>query len=292
MEYVVSKSYRDWERIGEPYDKGGKPYTKIKSKCDRCSGLGIIASRVENGEIIPIPVDGGICYKCGGSKYITKEVRLYTPHEMEVIERNYEAAKARKETARREQMEKEYAHKKEVWLETHGFAEDGSSYIVTGETYSIKDELKDAGFKYDPVLKWHRASADGYEDRVIKIKVDDFFEFSAWGDGHYITGAADKIEALLNQNTQPSTSEWQGEVGDHIKGLSVTLVRKTFFEGRYGITNVLTFEDENKNVYTWFTSTVMQREVGEQFKIKGTIKEHNEYKGVKSTILTRVKVVE
>ena len=189
-------------------------------------------------------------------------------------------------------MEAEYDHKKAIWLETHGFAADGSSYIVTGDTYSIKDELKDAGFRFDPILLWHRASAEGYEDRVVKIKVDDFFDFSAWGDGHYRIGAKEKVQELLAKNEKPSISEWVGEIGDHIKNEKVTLKRKGSFSGRYGLTNVYTFENEIGSIYTWFTSTLLNKETGETFYIKGTIKKHDEYKGVKTTVLTRVKVEE
>ena len=115
MEYVVATSYRKWDRVGEPYEKGGKLYTKIKCECPRCGGLGIIASRIENDRIVPIPVDGGICYQCGGSKYITKEARLYTSKEYETIERNQKKAKERKAEELKAKMEAEYAHKKAVW---------------------------------------------------------------------------------------------------------------------------------------------------------------------------------
>ena len=290
MEYFVASSYKDCERISQPYNKEGKLYTKIKVKCPRCNGLGIIVARVENDRMIPIPVDGGICYKCNGGKYFTKEVRLYTKKEFETMEKNKERARIRRQEELKAKMEAEYEHKKAVWLETHGFAEDGSSYIITGETYSIKDELKEAGFRFDPVLLWHRASIEGYEDRAIKIKVDDFFEFSAWGDGHYKIGAKEKIQALLAENEDYSHSEWVGEIGDHIKNEKVTLKRKGSFSGRYGLTNVYTFENEIGSIYTWFTSTFLNKEIDETFYIKGTIKKHDEYKGVKTTVLTRVKV--
>ena len=290
MEYYVASSYTNWDRVGEPYEKEGKLYTKIKTACPRCGGLGIIASRIENNQIVPIPVDEGICYQCKGSKILVKEARLYTQHEFETIERNKERAKVRKAEDLKAKMEAEYDHKKAVWLETNGFAEDGTSYIVKGETYSIKDQLKADGFKFDSVLMWHRSTADGYEDKVIKINVNDFFEFSAWGEGHYLTGAKDKITKLLAEEEGPSASQWVGSAGDHIKGLEVTLKRKGSFSGRYGLTNIYTFEDKEGNIYTWFTTVLLSEEVNDIFKIKGTIKGHDEYKGIPQTVLTRVKV--
>lgn len=292
MEYVTAKTYQNCEQVSDPYDKDGKKYVKIKQICPRCGGLGIIASRVENGQIIPIPVAAGICFQCEGKKYFIKEVRLYTEAEFKSMEKNKEKAKERLAAEREQKMKEEYAHKKAVWLETNGFAEDGSSYIVTGETYSIKDQLKEAGFKYDPILKWHKADPAGYEDRAIKIDVNDYFEFSAWGEGHYLTEAKDKVEKLLAPTLPVSHSEWVGTIGEQLKDVKVKLTAKTGFYGRYGYTNVYTFEDQAGNEYTWFTSCLVDKEVGDEFKISGRIKSHDEYKGAKKTIMTRVKIGE
>ena len=47
MEYFVTSSYKDCERIGQPYDKEGKLYTKIHIPCDRCTnGIYAIAHKI------------------------------------------------------------------------------------------------------------------------------------------------------------------------------------------------------------------------------------------------------
>ena len=108
-EYTVAPSFRDWETIGTPLVRDGKMYQKVRTKCDRCGGLGLIASRVENGQIIPIPVANGVCFKCGGAKYMYKEVRLYTVEEAEKMEKRNEAARAKREEERQAKMKAEYA---------------------------------------------------------------------------------------------------------------------------------------------------------------------------------------
>ena len=36
------------------------------------------------------------------------------------------------------------------WLEENGFSHLGETYVVMGNSYSIKDALKEAGFKFSP----------------------------------------------------------------------------------------------------------------------------------------------
>jgi hypothetical protein len=50
------------------------------------------------------------------------------------------------------------------------------------------------------------------------------------------------------------------------------------------------FRSTEGNVFVWVTSTKSYG-VGLKLRIMGTVKEHQEYKGVKQTVLTRVKEV-
>ena len=290
MEYFVADKFKNYERIGEPFDKNGKLYAKGKTICPRCGGQGIIVARVENGRPIPIPVDQGICYQCCGEKYVYDEFRLYTEKEYNQMQKAKETAAAKREEAREQKMKAECEDNKVKWLEQNNFSEDGITYIVTGDSYSIKDELKEAGWRYDTVLRWHKADPAGYEDRVIKINFDDIFEWTAWGKGVYKVGAPDLIEKMLRAVEPESTSEYLE--GTKVKDLEVTLDRRNAFNGRYGLTYVYNFSTIEGNVCTWFTSKMLDIETGGKCLISGSIKDRQEYKGTKSTILTRCKVKE
>ena len=104
MEWFTAKSYENWTLVGAPYEKNGKMYSKARTKCSRCGGTGIMASRVENGIIIPIPVDNGICYKCLGRKYEEKEIRLYTEKEKTALDR--QAARRAEQSSEKIEAEK------------------------------------------------------------------------------------------------------------------------------------------------------------------------------------------
>ena len=272
MEYYTADTYKNWERIGEPYrNNNGKLYTKVKEKCSRCGGLGIIAARVENNRIIPIPVDGGICYACKGNKFIEKEIRLYTKAEYDALQRTKERNAQKKE----ESMLAEAEKKRNTWLETNGFDAEGYTYILVGlDSYAIKDELKEAGWKYNSFIRWHNAEAGQYAENAVKVHWSEFYSTTAWGDMHPLPDAQKKADAMIkgDEEEEEAPSEWIGEVDDKLKELPVTLVGVYGFNGRYGYSQVVKFKDENGNVLTWFTAVNITVEVGSACKLSGTIK--------------------
>jgi hypothetical protein len=169
---MVAKSYRDGEII-KTYEKNGKPYATVKIPCDRCV-KGVFVIGVENGKLKPHPNCNGVCFKCGGLGYELKEARLYTEKELEAMERANERSRQKRAEEQERKMKAEFAENERTWKLQNGWSEAGSTWIITGDSYSIKEELKQAGFHYDPVLRWHKAEFDEkYADRLIEIKLDE-----------------------------------------------------------------------------------------------------------------------
>ena len=294
MEYFVADSYKGAKRVGTPYknDKGNL-MTRIKYVCPRCSGKGIIVARVENNRLIPIPVDGGICYQCGGAKYITKEVRLYTEKEYNTLQKNKIRQQERKQEENEKRREAEYASNKEKWVKQNNFSnnEKIETYIYFKEdSYAVKDELKAAGFTYDPILKWHKNTNEGYADSTFKVEFNEIGEFDAWGRGHYKAETADFLAKKINEARGIKETKFFSTIGEKIKDKKVTITSKHSFEGRFGITNVFSFVDEQGYNFSWFTSTLPAFGIGEVVLLSGTIKDFNEYTGIKYTVLTRCKM--
>jgi hypothetical protein len=287
-DYFVSNTYKDWERIGSPYDKNGKLYQTVKCTCDRCV-KGVYICRVENNQPVPHPAYEGVCLKCGGSGYLTKEVRLYTAKEFEAKEKAAARTKEKKAAELEAKMKAEYANKKAEWMEKNGFNAEGATYIITGDSYSIKEELKEAGWKFDSVLLWHKADPAGYEDRVMKFYDYELIEYSAWGEGHFKTGAKEYImQRMLPVEVQNLT--YIGEIGEKLKKVPVTYTRHNSFCGRYGLTNIYEFKDGDMNHLVWFTAKDIDFEIGDILYLDGTVKEHKDYNGIPQTIVTRCKL--
>ena len=290
----VAKSYEGYEYDEtKAYEKNGKMYVSARCKCDRCT-KGVYVTRVENGRPIPHPAFGGVCLKCGGSGFITKEVRLYTDKEFEQMEKANAKAAEKREAAREQKMKAEYANKRAKWLEENGFNENLTTFVYfPANSFEVKDNLKDAGFKFNRSLLWHIANIpEGYEDKVVEITLDKVAEIGAWGEGCYRPNARTFVDDML-KNCRPieeSTSEWIFEEKERFYDYAVVLKSIRGMETRFGWTQLVKFEDANGNILQWWTAVEIKAEVGDQVLLTGTVKAHDEYKGVKSTSVTRCKI--
>lgn len=290
-EYFVADSYKGYDLIGEPYrNAAGKMVSTAKCKCDRCV-KGVYVSRIENGQPVPHPAYGGICLRCGGKGYIEKEIRLYTKAEYDAMQRNSERTRQRKAEAAEAKRLAEFDTKKAKWLSDNGFDAEGNTFLyVKEDSYQKKDELKAAGYKYNPILKWHGPAAGGFEEATEVHNVEEFYQLTAWGTYTMLSDAESKVESIFEANRPASTSEWVGEVGKRVYDIPVTLVSVYGFEGRYGYSQVVKFETAEGDVLTWFTGVEIKIEVGESCLLTGTVKKHDEYKGEKTTVMTRCKL--
>lgn len=182
---------------------------------------------------------------------------------------------------------------KSEWLKINGFSEDGVTYLVMGKSYRIKDELKAAGFKFSPLLRWHG------ESDTIELPADCYYQtltyndIFMWDEDEGITfmkeGTRDFLENLFNPPRE-SKSEYQGELNQKLNLENCEVSNVGGYAGAYGYTWVYTFQDEQENEYSWFTTVNKALAVGMKLNIIGTVKEFKEYKGVKTTILTRCKL--
>ena len=184
---------------------------------------------------------------------------------------------------------------KEIWLEKHGFSAEGFTYCVIGDnTYSIKDFLKENGYKFDPTLKWHGpAPLDlpvGYGH--LTLAFDDICEWdSKLGEACYFEKTKAIVDKAFKEAAGPSLSEFVGEVGQRLRNKTAIYVSTRGFAGMYGWTNIHTFQI-GEDVLVWFTACEVEAEVGAPVILSGTVKKHEEFRGVKTTQLSRCIVKE
>ena len=84
-------------------------------------------------------------------------------------------------------------------------------------------------------------------------------------------------------------------IGKEKQRLDMIVTCNRIFEndGLYGVTGIHSMTDDSGNRLTWFASGSAEwLEVGETYKVKATVKKHDEYKGQKQTVVNRVKIVE
>lgn len=264
---AVAKSYERMEVISEPFLREGRKYVRVKGKCDRCGGSGIWSWGPY----------GGTCFKCHGSGNDIQEVRWYTDKERAAQDR---AAEKRAEARVQRQLEREaYA----AGPEANGFI-DGFVIAILGDTYEIKDELKEAGAKYTRGLGWHFAHKEevpvAYADRTRMIMWED-----ASTDGRIKEVA--ELERLVAVAAPTDCSIHRFMVGERVRDLVLTVAK--VWQGP-GYT-MHTFVDSDNNVYLWTTSS-RTLSLDARVTMDVTIKENGEYKGIKQTVLTRPRLKE
>lgn len=289
MKWMVAPSYK-YAEIVKVDEEAHKAY--IKEKCDRCCGHGIIASRIENGHIVPIPVDGGVCYKCKGSGIISKWVKAYTEKEYERYLRTQKRARERKkekEEARLQELKDNSEANKKNLLGKWGYnVESPTIYLVVGNTYEIKDELKERGGRYNPALNWYFTDkVEGYT--LAEVPFDDVYEWRPMVKSFELKENAKETAAAARIAAMPeSKSEWIGTLKERMRDLAVVLTGARECNSMYGISTLYTFE-QNENHLAWFTTSVpkVKMVVGHSYLLTGTVKKFDERDGVKITQLNR-----
>lgn len=251
-------------------DKNGTKYW-FERKCPKCGGTGYIDCYLY--------VEGGRCFHCGGTGEYPHSWKEYTPEY---------AAKLEERRIAREK--KKAPEKNAKFLRDNGFNEEGFTWIVLGNTFEIKEELKAAGAKFNNELLWH-FDHEQSKYPTIKVSIEEVCRKN-FVDVWVFNGAWDYVKDLLEANAPKTESQYIGNVGDKVD-LKVTLASVHTYETNYSYYSELNFiykfKDSNSNTIIWKTSNKYLEE-GKTYQIKGKIKKHNEYKGDKQTILTRCKI--
>lgn len=179
---------------------------------------------------------------------------------------------------------------KELWLEKNGFGADGLTWCIFGEdTYAIKEQLKELGCKFSPLLKWHSPKAldlpIGYG--MFSISFDTIAQWDEENETiYYYEKAKEIVDKQFREAEGPSLSEYVGTPGERLRNLTAIYKSTRGFSGKYGWTNIHTFE-VGDDVLVWFSQCDVDLERGQAVDLTATVKKHEEFRGVKTTQLSR-----
>ena len=103
----------------------------------------------------------------------------------------------------------------------------------------------------------------------------------------YQARKAEQEKKFAAERASEVNSQHIGKVGDRINFKVHSAKCLTSWETDWGTTFVYKLVDENGNVFTWKTGSCLPDEFD---SVKGTVKEHKEFRGIRQTELTRCKV--
>lgn len=285
----VAKSYQNGEILSaEPYlNFKGKAVVKVRMECPRCGGSGHYAYN---------PLDGTVCYGCNGTGKVVNEVRAYTEKEYANMEKANERAKERKIEAKqakeKDLIDNAETYKKEV-AKKLGFNENGKMFIICGgDTYEIKDQLKELGAKFNPSFKWYVSNKIELPERynLCEFSFDDLYDYEPLTKWANLKNNVNEIidNKLAQYATISETEYYPAKIKDKIN-VKVTLSNIRGFSGAYGYTYIYTFTFD-KYVFVWMTTKDLEIEKDTIVELSGTIKGFETYQNIAQTQITRCKV--
>jgi hypothetical protein len=98
-------------------------------------------------------------------------------------------------------------------------------------------------------------------------------------------------DRLLYAKKEAEVSNFVSEVAKRIE-MTLTLKAKFYRESAYGVQTRCKYHDEQGNVIIWWASSGVDMEEGTKVRAKATVKNHEEYNGIKQTIVSRLAVIE
>lgn len=104
--------------------------------------------------------------------------------------------------------------------------------------------------------------------------------------------AMDRVVKVQKRIIEEQKSIHVGSVGERITLTNASLKLLTSWDTQFGYTYMYKLTDENGNIFTWKTGKWLSNtdDLPETVTLKGTVKAHSEFRGVKQTELTRCSV--
>jgi hypothetical protein len=159
---------------------------------------------------------------------------------------------------------------------------------VTNEKY-IDNEVIEA-------MKWIQEQ-DSKSDYINNLKVLVKSEFIAHREIGILCSLMACYYKAMNKEQQQKAekaevkNEYTGKVGER-KDFELIFKKAFGYWSEYGYINIYLFADAEGHEIKWTSQKAIEQEEGEALTIKGTIKAHEEYNGIKQTVLTRCKVMQ
>ena len=103
-----------------------------------------------------------------------------------------------------------------------------------------------------------------------------------------------KMNQLKKEDEQKkscSVSQYVGEISSKVEFRPASVEFVTSSESVYGYSYLYRIKDESGNVFIWWSTRYFDNDLNSIVSVKGTVKDHEEYKGLKQTVLTRCKFI-
>jgi hypothetical protein len=242
--------------------EGATSFTRAR-KCGRCGGAGGSDKWAHTG---------WTCFDCGGEKFRgTETIKVYTAEKLAKLNATAEKAAAKRAAKAQAAAEKRAA---EIAAREIAWKAENAALIARAAPFMMTPEGQEPGFIA----------------RVMEKAIRECFITE-----NQAAAVLKSIETIEEQARIRQASRHIGKIGQRIEA-AVTVERVASFpRPKFGAPWI----EETFNIVTMRTaegaaiiskSASFWAEKGEEFTVKGTVKEHGEYKGEAQTIIQRVTI--
>lgn len=184
-------------------------------------------------------------------------------------------------------------------------------WLTAARKEDIRKEMDEVGFNPDSeyatkstsdAMEWIKTQDDPSNSYLFGLNIicsEAYQEYRNFGmlvsmpiayDRHLKDIAYQEKKRQEREADPRQNSEYQGNKGDKLQITCKTFEFVRAFDSDLGTSWLYTWTDENDNVYTWYSSNPIDLDKIKVERIKGTVKAHNEFRGIKQTAMTRCKV--
>ena len=159
--------------------------------------------------------------------------------------------------------------------------------------------------KAELILNWVRSQNPefGYMSNLKAACLPEYCEFRSFGLISSAVAAynrdqekqAREAKRAVQVKAEAENSEWFGSIGDRVELHDLSCVLLSSWDNQFGITRLYKLTSENGSVFTWKTGICLwddnKQATPDKVSLKGTVKAHTEFRGIKQTELTRCKII-
>ena len=260
------------------YEVDGKLWERVVEPCDRCGGAGY-------SDIYSWKVNGGTCFKCGGSGKQVVERRVLTEKEKEQRAkakiRRDEKARLADELKRAET----FAKRNEDFKKEKFFGVDTLYAVTLDNTYNIRETLKEQGARWSGSFQRWCFTVEQEQYPTVTVKFEDVTFTNEFDTYEMIDKCADVVSKMIRSGAEEVVSKHIGSVGERMS-FEVTVKGWSSYDTQFGTSYIYRMVDVDGNAVVWFTSNC-DLDTDSTYTMMAKIKEHGEYNGVAQTVITR-----
>jgi hypothetical protein len=182
------------------------------------------------------------------------------------------------------------APEKPIVKDILGFKNGYITIFKTGKN-DYDDYFTLTNARFATLWKWYIISTEELPDDLPNDVAPVRLEWNLVGNEDGTLKTEKEVKSAVESLLYPLTnSQFYGAIGDRPE-LHLTIAKTIPIETNWGTSTLHIMVDNNENEFIWKTNT-KTLELGKEYHLKGTIKEHNLYKGSRQTVLTRCKIIE